>query len=475
MDFKICNIGIISDSSIKLNGLTVITGSNNSGKTTVGKTLYALSEAISDYQNKLNLERDLEIQRRLREVFSNLSFLRFAEDELHFSDEGMYDSSPLLSNFVKTGEIHRLPAKEIVEFSKSLFVEVTNLEELLQKTYNGEKGAFNYIKKKKNIIDFVLLRLNEIKVDLQTIEKMFTLKQDLKSLLRRRITRALSVEFKNQVQPAKFPNDISKIVLSDDVVFCDIQIENNVVKAHDDEMYYEMPYNVALLIDDAFVIDNTDYGRDKSFSQRDFDIVNCKIENHSKRLMYYLECPPQGRIVDSDYEEKYVQILELINKVVPGCVEQRSNGKYYVNNGASIRLTNLATGSKMVLILKQLIEKHLVTEKTLLILDEPEAHLHPEWQNLFAEMVCLLVKNIGTKVLLTTHSPNFMLALDGYMREKGIIDKCNFYITENIDEYRVNYRLINDDLNIVYDKFLRPFEYSNDVRKRYIYGEKHDK
>ena len=42
MQIKLENIGIVKNSSIELNGLTVITGKNNSGKSTVGKTLYAI-------------------------------------------------------------------------------------------------------------------------------------------------------------------------------------------------------------------------------------------------------------------------------------------------------------------------------------------------------------------------------------------------------------------------------------------------
>ena len=36
------NIGIIEESTVFLDGLTVITGHNNSGKTTVGKALYSV-------------------------------------------------------------------------------------------------------------------------------------------------------------------------------------------------------------------------------------------------------------------------------------------------------------------------------------------------------------------------------------------------------------------------------------------------
>lgn len=52
MQIRLKNIGIVKDSTITLDGLTVITGRNNSGKTTVGKALYSLLDAVSSIQRK---------------------------------------------------------------------------------------------------------------------------------------------------------------------------------------------------------------------------------------------------------------------------------------------------------------------------------------------------------------------------------------------------------------------------------------
>lgn len=56
MQIKLENIGIVKDSTIALDGLTVITGKNNSGKTTVGKTLYALLDSVCNLQQKAKSE-----------------------------------------------------------------------------------------------------------------------------------------------------------------------------------------------------------------------------------------------------------------------------------------------------------------------------------------------------------------------------------------------------------------------------------
>ena len=52
MEFSIRGIGIIKEADIKMDGLTVIAGSNNSGKTTVGRALYAVTSAVEDLAEK---------------------------------------------------------------------------------------------------------------------------------------------------------------------------------------------------------------------------------------------------------------------------------------------------------------------------------------------------------------------------------------------------------------------------------------
>ena len=110
-----------------------------------------------------------------------------------------------------------------------------------------------------------------------------------------------------------------------------------------------------------------------------------------------------------------------------------------------------------------------------MILDEPEAHLHPSWQNKFAEVIVLLVKYLNTQVLLTSHSPNFVLAIDAYMRKYDIIDKTNFYQTNCLDDGLVEYVNVNDDLGQIYSDFMRYLSEVKQLRDYYYnLGENHD-
>jgi len=48
MELKLKNIGMINEANVKIDGLTVIAGENDTGKSTVGKALYSSLNSIKD-------------------------------------------------------------------------------------------------------------------------------------------------------------------------------------------------------------------------------------------------------------------------------------------------------------------------------------------------------------------------------------------------------------------------------------------
>ena len=91
------------------------------------------------------------------------------------------------------------------------------------------------------------------------------------------------------------------------------------------------------------------------------------------------------------------------------------------------------------------------------ILDEPESHLHPAWQNQFAEIVVLMVKYLNVDVLLTTHSPNFLMALEVYAKQYKVWEHTNMYCTESNDKNgMIHYVDVKDNMKIAYEKLANP-------------------
>jgi predicted ATPase len=97
-----------------------------------------------------------------------------------------------------------------------------------------------------------------------------------------------------------------------------------------------------------------------------------------------------------------------------------------------------------------------IKNKGVLILDEPEIHLHPGWQLKFAEILILLQKEFDLTILLTTHSPYFLEALEVYGKKHGIDDRCNYYLAESKGD-TADVREVNGNINDIYKQLAEPF------------------
>lgn len=65
MILKIKNIGKIREAIVELNGITVIAGENNSGKSTVGKVLYSIFNSFYKVEKQIYNEKVNSLNRVL--------------------------------------------------------------------------------------------------------------------------------------------------------------------------------------------------------------------------------------------------------------------------------------------------------------------------------------------------------------------------------------------------------------------------
>jgi predicted ATPase len=71
-----------------------------------------------------------------------------------------------------------------------------------------------------------------------------------------------------------------------------------------------------------------------------------------------------------------------------------------------------------------------------------------------AKIIVELVKN-GVKIVVNSHSPYMIQALIKYARDKDIVDKSNFYLSEKVDDYAV-INNVNEELNKIFELLAEP-------------------
>ena len=104
-----------------------------------------------------------------------------------------------------------------------------------------------------------------------------------------------------------------------------------------------------------------------------------------------------------------------------------------------------------------LLHTGIIDENSLLVIDEPETHLHPKWQVEYARLLVELVKNDIT-VLVTSHSPYMIQALKYYSEEAEIQKNTNFYLSEKQENGMAKMEDVTDDLNKVFLKLSKPLQ-----------------
>ncbi len=410
MKLHIENLAKIDRADVELNGLTVIAGDNDTGKSTIGKTLYAMFNGFKNMSSTIH-------RQRCRSLSNAIINFVYSDNEISYTNSQMIDSY-----------------EQIVNFSDML-------EKLRNLTFDGILVKLEeYLRDKRS---FELLLEENRRVELKRkIDKILQIKDE--EIARQRVGNIFNRVFKNQVNSLQ----------SETVANIGMKIKEQTVYAKlKDNICGEVgiDFNLnhgAVYIDNPFVMDRL------SSSFPDFDYS----------MMYGLERKLRKNknvdLVTNIVNKKALSdVMQIIEDVVPGefirkdkqVVLSRSTWKEPLN------VVNLSTGVKSFAVLKILIQNHQLQEKDVLILDEPEIHLHPEWQVRYAEFLVLIQKAFDLTILLTTHSPYFLNAIEVFSKKYDTQDKFNVYKTEVVDK-GVILSEVSDEIEVVYASLAKPFE-----------------
>lgn len=419
MKLTLKNIGKISEADVEINGITVIAGENNSGKSTIGKALFAVFNSFYNVRNQIKNERIDSVDDKLNIMYRN--------------------ATSRLTRRFDTNEI----AQELVEnidFFKEdqAAIESKVINAILQ---NDE----NFIKFVENeVVQEMIMR---IKDTLNVSDFDF-----FKSVLEKR----LDAEFNGQVNNI-YNSEMGEIKLQIKEEEMTILIQNNIVK--------EIKNNIdlhteAIYIDDPFIID------DKPFPLYSLSRMNNGDHRNHLRTKLFFSDRNVNIVEEIVTNSKFENIFEKLSVVCSGeIVKHKSNtfGYKKSNSDKILSVRNLSTGLKTFVLLKKLLTDGMIDYNGTIILDEPEIHLHPEWQLVFAELIVLIQKEFGMHILLNTHSPYFLRAIQVYSAKYSLADKCKYYFAENLEDFST-ITDVTENIDKIYQKLSYPLQKLEDER-----------
>lgn len=407
------NIGKIEHASVEIEGITVIAGENNTGKSTVGRTLFSVFNSFYNIEEQILKEKSQSIEHMLSMLYRNvtkrlISRVVFEEiaDSLVVNQKKYIDNQDMLKDDL---------LKFIVQYDENFY-------------------KFEYSEKIEEVVKRML------DVFLVSDEEIFKLVLD----------KNFEAEFYGQINNI-YTENMGEVGLQIKDEMITVQFVNDEVSfvAKKIELQTEVIY-----FDDPFILDE----------QRIFATHRNHLNyvDHKTHLKSKLFAPERKSNVIEEIvvNNKFEKIYEKINEICDGKIIRGRNGGWGYKEDTfekALDVRNVSTGLKTFIILKKLLGNGIIEYNGTIILDEPEIHLHPEWQLVFAELIVLLQKEFGIHILLNTHSPYFLNAIEVYAAKYEISSKCRFYIAE-MNGKSAFIEDVTDNIERIYSRLARPLQ-----------------
>ena len=415
MELTIKNIGKIKKADIKIDGITVIAGQNDTGKSTVGKILFLLFNSMYEIDRRLDRERKKAIEKRIRD-FDPL-FLDILSGDV--KDEDISDT---------VAQILKIDMKSSPESIKQ------EIDNILKNSLGDEIGKHD----RKKLIESIyrIMKISKKEYVISILERGF--KQ----------------EFNGQVNNI-FLESNAEIELKIKDKTIKTEIKDNAINAISSELSLNKE---VIYIDAPFVLDELNPDGSKTYN----GVINIKMQHLLKQLFRNNDENIFKEIIT---KKQLSNIMEKLNSVSSGNLMANGGEIEYSlkDTDKTLNVKNLSAGLKTFVILKELLLNGTISANETIILDEPEIHLHPEWQLIFAELIVLLQKEFDLHILLTTHSPYFLNAIEVFSARHEIKNKCNYYLA-TLDGHSAVFKNVNNNLEEIYKLLARPLQILEDKR-----------
>lgn len=414
--FKLSNYHAIENAEITLDGITVLAGENGSGKSTISRWLYYLIRGTNEYEMFVEKEA-------LSEIRSMLDSIRRASMALDYENVIRSTQTRQVLNEIWSVGIESYQEKfnAIVDsFVDSLFEELSS-----------RRSTNSALRRLSTIFQFELSKDDNIDSVLNRIS--FQLHRDYQEILlhsieqkKRRDTSSLTKVVRNIASPGDgWPNELS---LSEDRL----------------PLINKRDFREPVMLNRAIY-----YGTQRTISSLEYDSELDKL----------LRRPLAG--ATNMLGAIRMRIQNIINGTIT--YEDESTllmdepGLYYHRKTDNLRipLKQAATGITSFAYLLQLLNNGYLQKDTLLIIDEPEAHLHPQWIVEYAKLLVLLNKKIDIKILISSHNPDMVSAIQSIAKKEGVIDTVHFYVAQkqSEDSFRYTYKDLGAEIGDIFESF----------------------
>jgi len=423
MELKIRNVNKIKSADIQLNGLTVIVGENDSGKSTVGRVLFSAIKALINTKASSDKKRDDLLRKHVQSFYRRLGSVGISFSVVSRNKESSFPRN--VNDFI--AEIN--DSSSVEEYIKHKEYEVDQLETT---------------PRVKSLMKDDLYRISICMTEANNrAAKLFTEFQYL-----------LESEFLNQFT-GQDGEQIYIDLLAEDGKTSFFRFTSNGLKAEarceDEESltditYVESPLYLHIL--DSLMFAGT------------YREVDKKRRSLVPMIPYHIKDFAQKMNSSQSYyrQQSLFRDYSLQTKDIIGGSFSYDEGRRSIifrKQDMAFLPINVASGIKSFGVLQMLLDGEYIDANMPLIWDEPENHLHPEWQIEFAKVLVQMYKS-GKPILITTHSPYFLQAIRYFSAKEKAENFVSYYMAQPTEDGFVEMQDVTNDLNKVFKKLAAP-------------------
>ena len=418
--YQIENYHSIGKADIAINGITVLAGVNGAGKSTLARWLYYIVNVAYIYETN----RFEEYQQSLANIVGQFVTARKEFAEINDNDDLLNKAKRSILG-IKYKGIES--ADEVLNIynaaTKQFFADIKNSMPSMSK--NALTRILNYLQLERSANDSEEKRIEQI------------LKEEIAKGLSKKDA-FLQMQEKRPIDKffEKTRKSYHEIDRPDSISFQ----EDGVEIITDQKIGSLLGLNNAIFIDTPMALSVTEssnhFWNELLFMLKNQD-ENIEISRDVKKMLKRIKLITGGEVVEK--------------KDVLGQEELFYKRK---SDDLTIKLEKAATGIKTFAYIEQLLRKGYLTNRTILIIDEPEAHLHPQWIVEFARLLVLLNKEIGLKIMVASHDPDMVSAIRYVAEAEAMLDNTNFYLAEpdeNVETY--TYKYLGKDIESIFESF----------------------